>query len=85
MKFHDANKMSLSQDSTSPSVCRFCRYGFDLSLSAGLYLVGDQHMNKAQNFLWTLLEQLLDQIHMCHNHAPAAVSLASKLVHGVSA
>ena len=32
----------------------------------------------------TVLQQLLYQIHMCHNHAPAAVSLAPKFVHSVS-
>ena len=30
------------------------------------------------------LEQFLNQIHMGHDHAPAAVSFASKLVHGVT-
>lgn len=31
-----------------------------------------------------VLEELLDQVDVCHYHTPAAVSFASKLVHGIS-
>jgi hypothetical protein len=31
-----------------------------------------------------ILEQLLDQVNMCHDHTPATVTLAANLVHGVS-
>lgn len=31
-----------------------------------------------------ILEQLLNQIDVCHYHTSAAVSLAAKLVHGIS-
>lgn len=57
--------------------------------SAGLYLnqVNHEASTRSSWFLCVkhVLEQFLDQIHMCHDHTAAAVTLASKLVHRVSA
>ena len=32
----------------------------------------------------SILEELLDQIHVCHQHSSAAVALASELVHHIT-
>lgn len=43
----------------------------------------DEYIILASRADVTLLEQLFDQIHVCHDHPSAAVAFAAKLVHGV--
>lgn len=53
------------------------------SRSAGLYLV-QKSASGPGNAKGSLLEELLDQIHVCHQHSSAAVALASELVHHIT-
>ena len=51
------------------------------SRSAGLYLDRIISFSNPHIVRTLSLQEFLDEIHVCHKHAPAAVTSASKLVH----
>lgn len=68
----------------------WARLLFLTSRPSGVYLQSVSQLSRGASvdhgWPWgcIVLEQLLDQVDVCHYHTSAAVSLATKLVHGVS-